>query len=439
MPTRFGPTDHIPVHVDRGDGDRLKNPSRSRDLPRRRYFGGTKRNRKPWWVAGVVVAIPTLWAIKHTVFPPPAPPRLLTALVSVADIAQTVLATGIIQPRKLVSVGAQASGRIVAMHVALGEHVEKGQLIAEIDPSTQRNALQNAEAILDQDRAQRASRSAALRQADLVFKRAEATYAQRLTSRADYDAAQATFDGAQADVVALDAQIRAATIAVELARVTLAYTKVIAPMAGTVVAIVAPEGQTVNAVQAAPTIVKLADLETMTVKAQISEADVPHVHPGQHLYFTILADPSHRFYATLRAVEPAPESIAVDAAAAAQATAKDTTSTAIYYNGLFDIPNPDHVLQPSMTAQVNIVLGEAKGALSIPTSALGDTAADGRRLVRVVDGTHGVEARWVRVGLNNSAVVQVIDGLKSGDTVVLGDSATVEAAEAAAKRAAGST
>ena len=397
------------------------------------------KDRKRWWVVGAVLAFLALWEAKRSFFSAADPPRLLTAPVSVADVEQTVLASGTIQPFKLVSVGAQASGRIVSMHVVLGDHVEKDQLIAEIDPSTQRNALQNAEAILAQGRAQRASRAVALKQAGLAFKRAKGTYSLEASSQADYEAAEAAYEGAKADVTALDAQIRAATVAVDLARVTLGYTKVVAPMAGTVVAIVAPEGQTVNAVQAAPTIVKLADLETMTVKAQISEADVPHVHPGQRVYFTILGDPAHRYYAKLRAIEPAPESMGVDTATASAATTKDTTSTAIYYNGLFDIPNTNHVLQPAMTAQVNIVLGQARAALSIPASALGETDPDGRRRVRVVYGKHGVESRWVKVGLNNSAIVQVLEGLKSGDTVVLGDSATVEAAEAAAKRSAGTT
>jgi macrolide-specific efflux system membrane fusion protein len=398
-------------------------------------------DRKRWWVTGAILAALVSFEIKRSFFPAVETPRLLTAPVEVSDVEQTVLATGIIQPFKLVSVGAQASGRIMAMHVALGDSVHKGQLIAEIDPSTQRNALLNAEAVLLQGRAQRASRAAASKQAELVFKRATATYEQRLTSRADYDAAEAASDGAKADVVALDAQIRASTIAVELARVTLGYTRVIAPMDGTVVAIVAPEGQTVNAVQAAPTIVKLADLETMTVKAQISEADVPHVHAGQSLYFTILADPAHRYYATLRAVEPAPESIAVDTstAPAASSATGGSQNAAVYYNGIFDIPNPNHELQPSMTAQVNIVLGEAKDAVNIPASALGETAPDGRRLVRILEGKNGVRPRWVKTGLNNTAVVQVLDGLQPGDTVVLGDSITVEAAEAAAKKSAGTT
>jgi macrolide-specific efflux system membrane fusion protein len=397
---------------------------------------------KHFWLLGILAILGALGAIARYLFPHATAPRLLTAPVGVGDITQTVLATGIIQPRTLVSVGAQASGRIIAMHVSLGDQVRQGHLIAEIDPSTQRNALLNAQAVLAQDRAQRASRNAALRQAQVVFQRAAATWELRLTSHADYDAAKAAFDGAQADVEALDAQIHAAEIAVDLARVTLGYTKVIAPISGTVIAIVTPEGQTVNALQTAPTIVKLADLETMTIKARISEADVPNVHPGQALYFTILADPAHRYYAHLRAVEPAPDAMAVDTANLPPSNKSDTSGAAIYYNGLFEVANVEHVLQPSMTAQVNIVLGEARGALTVPSSALGDTDREGRRSVRVVDTQQHVQSRWIRVGLNTSAIVQVLEGLHAGETVVLGDSASAEAAaaaEAAAKQAAGTT
>jgi macrolide-specific efflux system membrane fusion protein len=105
-------------------------------------------DRKRWWGVGAILAVLVLLEIKRSLFPAAQTPRLLTAPVEVADVEQTVLASGIIQPCKLVSVGAQASGRIIAMHVALGDQVQKGQLIAEIDPSTQRNALLNAEAIL---------------------------------------------------------------------------------------------------------------------------------------------------------------------------------------------------------------------------------------------------------------------------------------------------
>ncbi len=125
-------------------------------------------------------------------------PPLLTVSAKMSDIEQTVLASGTLQPLKLVSVGAQASGRIVKMYVALGDHVAEGQLLAEIDPATQRNALQNAEALLAQERAQRTSRAVALRLAELAFKRAAATFSQEASSQADYETAEATFRGAKA-------------------------------------------------------------------------------------------------------------------------------------------------------------------------------------------------------------------------------------------------
>jgi macrolide-specific efflux system membrane fusion protein len=323
-----------------------------------------------------------------------------------------------------VNVGAQASGRILALHVTLGDHVIKGELVAEIDPSTQRNALENARAVLDQERAQRSSRIAALKQAERAFKRVSTTYAQDASSQADYETAEAVLEATRADVGALEAQIRQATIAVDTARVNLAYTQVMAPIDGTVIAIVAPEGQTVNAVQAAPTIAKLADIETMTVRAQVSEADVMRVHPGLQVYFTTLGNPERRYEAILRAVEPAPESMATDTSSSSGGTspASGALSAAVYYNGLFQIANPDHHLRPSMTAQVNIVLAEADQALVIPASALRQPRPDGRRIVRVLDASGRVESRAVLVGINNRVMVQVLGGLKAGERVVISES-----------------
>ena len=356
----------------------------------------------------------------------------LTAIARVDHIEDTVLASGTIEPSHLVSVGAQASGRIVALHVALGDHVTRGAFVAEIDPSTQKNALENAQAVLDQERAQRASRVAALKQAELAFKRAQTTVAQEATSQADYETAEATYIGLKADIAALDAQIRQAVIAVDTARVNFSYTRVSAPIDGTVIAIVTTEGQTVNAVQAAPTIVKLADLSTMTVKAQISEADVTRVHAGQKVYFTILSDPTRRYEATLRAVEPAPESMATETSAMTSggaAAAGGGVSSAVYYNGLFDIPNPDLALRDAMTAEVNIVLAEADDALAIPATALGGGQADGGRTVRVVDADGRVETRSVRVGIDNRVEAQVLSGLSAGERVVVGDAAEGKAAK----------
>jgi membrane fusion protein, macrolide-specific efflux system len=187
------------------------------------------------------------------------------------------------------------------------------------------------------------------------------------------------------------------------------------------VAVVAKEGQTLNANQSTPTIIKLAQLDNMTIKAEISEADVPRVKAGVPVYFTILGQPDKRYTAKLRAVEPAPESISTDTTSSTTTTTTSTSTTAIYYNGLFDVPNPDGVLRISMTTEVHIVLAERRGVLTIPSSALGERLPDGSYQVRVVDGEGRAAPRRIKIGLNNKVAAEVLDGLKEGEQVVIGE------------------
>ncbi|MEY2863454.1 MAG: hypothetical protein RLY58_1161 [Pseudomonadota bacterium] len=345
--------------------------------------------------------------------PTAAPPQLLTADVTQTDLENTVLASGTLEARKLVSVGSQASGQVKRLYVALGDTVTQGQDIAQIDQLSQQNALKNAQAALANQQAQRLIKQANVRQAELVWQRQKNMLAQDATSRADFESADANRQTAQAELAAIDAQIKQAQLSVDTAGLNMGYTRITAPMSGTVVAVVAEEGQTVNANQSTPTIIKLANLDTLTVKAEISEADVVKVKAGQPVYFTILGDPDKRYYATLRAIEPAPESIATDSST--------SSSTAIYYNGLFDVPNPDGQLRIDMTAQVYIVLAEAKHALSIPAAALSKSDGSGRQTVQVVGANGRPQTRNVVVGLNNRVNAQILSGLTLGEKVVLGE------------------
>ncbi|MEO5796435.1 MAG: efflux RND transporter periplasmic adaptor subunit [Rhodoferax sp.] len=360
-------------------------------------------------------------AIKLLFFPAPKKPDFVTATAALVDLEQAVLATGTLQAFKQVSVGAQASGQIKSLKVALGDTVKKGQLVAEIDSLTQQNNLRTAEAALANVQAQLLVQKATLKQAELSYQREKTLLAADASARATFEAADAALQTARAQVGAAQSQITQAQIAVSTARLNLGYTQILAPIDGVVVALVAQEGQTVNANQSTPTILKLARLDTITVKAQISEADVVRVKPGQKVYFTILGAPDKRYTTTLRTVEPAPDSILTDTT-----TATTTTSaSAIYYNGLLDVPNPEGLLRISMTAQVNIVLSEAKQVLSIPSAALGDRDRDreGRSTVRVVDNTGQAVPRSVKVGLNNNVNAQILDGLAVGDRVVVGEAA----------------
>ena len=359
-------------------------------------------------------------------FPPPV--EFMTVPVTRQDIAETVLATGTLDGRKKVSVGAQASGQLNKLHVALGESVKKGQLLAEIDPELQQDDLRDAEAALKNVTAQLTAKRALLKKHQLALTRQRAMRREDASAQADLESAEADLAQTRAEIESLEAQIAQARIKVNTARTNLGYTRILAPMDGVVIAIVTEEGQTVNAAQSAPTILKLADLDTMTVKAQISEADVIRVQAGQKSRFTILGEPDKSFEGVLRAIEPAPESESSDSSSSTTgSSSSNSSSSAIYYNGLFDVPNPGHKLRVSMTAEVTILLGESKQALTIPRSVLGKKQGDNHYEVMVLVGDHP-EPRQIRTGRQDSANIEVLDGLKEGELIVLGDSLSAEAA-----------
>ncbi|WP_324042248.1 efflux RND transporter periplasmic adaptor subunit [Aeromonas caviae] len=333
----------------------------------------------------------------------------ITASAETRDLEQLIMADGTLKARKQVSVGAQVSGQIKKLHVTLGQAVKQGDLLVEIDDLPQQNALKDALAQRDSLQAQLDSKEATLRNARLAYQRQQQIVARGLGSTADHDSAKATLDETLADIRALNAQRVQAEIAVDTARVNLGYTRILAPLSGTVVAMPVEEGQTLNASQSTPTLLKIAQLDTMTVEARISEADVINVRVGMPVYFTILGNSQRRFEGSLRAIEPAPDTINDDD------TTSSSDSSAIYYHGLFEVPNQDGQLRISMTAQVYLVVARLKDALVIPAIALqGDQ-------VRVVDDGGRISLRRVKVGLNNKVDAQILSGLSAGERVIVSE------------------
>jgi len=148
---------------------------------------------------------------------------------------------------------------------------------------------------------------------------------------------------------------------------------------------------------------------------------VVRVKPGLPVYFTILGEPQRRYEAKLRAIEPVPESEQTDT----KTTTSSSTTNAIYYNGLFDVDNPEGKLRVAMTTQVFVVLNRADKTLVIPATALGQRDRKlGTYEVRVLEGDGQdaqVSTRQVKVGLNNRVQAQVLEGLKAGEKVVVGE------------------
>ena len=258
-------------------------------------------------------------------------------------------ATGILQPREYVDVGTQVSGQLEALHVDIGSRVKAGQLIAEIDPTVYRSHVEADEAQLRTQQAQLQDKQAQLTLAEQQHQRQVNLMKDNATTQDALQTAEAALGSAMAQIDVLKAQIEQTQSTLRGDQANLSYTTIYAPMSGTVVAQSAKQGQTLNANQQAPIIVRIADLSTMTVQSQVSEPDVASLSPGMPVYFTTLGDPSKRWYGKLRQINPTPE----------------TVNNVVLYDALFDVDNKDDGLMTQMTAQVFLV-AQARGRCWCP-------------------------------------------------------------------------
>lgn len=346
------------------------------------------------------------------------------------DVIETVLATGSLVGRNEVEVGAQVNGQIQKLYVKLGDKVKKGDMIAEIDPRTQINSLSSAKAELRIVQADKKQTEALLKMQEAEYNRQLKMRKGNATSDASLESAEASLAQTKAKLEACDAYIEKAKISVSTAETNLGYTKITAPRDGVVIGIVTEEGQTVVSTQSAPTIVKIADLDTMTVEAEISEADVVKVKAGMPAYFTILGMPGRKFISEFRAIEPATES---ESSSSSSASSASSSTQAIYYNALLDVDNSEGILRKSMTAEVTIVLGESKNVLYLPIAVLNQNLGDNKYKVLVKGKDGKAEERVVTVGRKDNVNYEIVEGITENDEIIIGsDVASAEAASMAA-------
>ncbi len=352
-------------------------------------------------------------------------PRFETVTIGRGAIEATVSAIGTLQPRRYVDVGAQVSGQINRLHVAPGDEVKKGALLIEIDPSVQQATVDAGRAALAGLRAQLAEQQAQHRLAQQQQTRQQQMLRDDATRLEDVQTAEATLASAAARLDHLKAQIdqTQATLQADVAR--LGYTRIYAPMSGTVVSLEAREGQTLNATYQTPNILRIADLSAMTVWTEVSEADVRRVKPGMAVYFTTLGGQSdtapRRWRGQVRQVLPAPP---VPEGRATGTALAPSTSKVILYTALFDVDNADSELMPQMTAQVHFITASAQDALTVPLPALQPVPdAPGRFTARVLRADGEAELRQVRIGVRNRTTAQVLEGLGEGESLVTGEAA----------------
>ncbi|WP_137919003.1 efflux RND transporter periplasmic adaptor subunit [Hydrogenophaga sp. 2FB] len=337
------------------------------------------------------------------------------------DVEVTVTAIGTLHPLRYVDVGAQVSGEIKRLHAGVGDAVTRGQLLVEIDPSVQQATVDAGRAALASLQAQLADQRAQHTLAARQLARQRALAPIGATREEDLNVAEAGFDSAVAKIAQLEAQIAQTRANQRADEARLGYTRIYAPMAGTLISLEAIEGQTLNATYQTPRLLRVADLGTMTVWTEVSEADVRRVRPGMAATFTTLgAQADERQWAgTVRQVLPAPpvrDPQATGGAAPAPAT------KAVTYTVLFDVANPDGELMPNMTAQVAFIAGRAARAIAVPLSAIqADEDRPGWYRARVLRADGHAETRALRVGLRSRHLAEVVEGLEEGERLITGE------------------
>ncbi|MFO7261589.1 MAG: efflux RND transporter periplasmic adaptor subunit [bacterium] len=257
------------------------------------------------------------------------------------DIEAVVTSTGTLQATETVEVGTQVSGQIAEIHVDFNDRVEKGQLIARIDPRLLLQEVRAAEVAVERSRAE-------LEQAKRQYERIAMLHEQKVVTDSEHDAALYNYEIAQAAYAS-------AHLNLERARQNLAYTEIRAPISGVVVERSVEVGQTVAASMTAPKLFVIAkDFSEMEILATVDESDIGLIHEGQPVRFTVQAYPDTQFTGTVRQVR-------------LQSTVQENV---VSYSVVIAVDNPDGRLLPGMTATVEFIVERAEDVLLVPNSAL---------------------------------------------------------------------
>ncbi|TPH00629.1 efflux RND transporter periplasmic adaptor subunit [Haemophilus haemolyticus] len=350
----------------------------------------------------------------------------LTESVTRGNVEKTVIASGSVESVNEVDVGAQASGKITKLYVKLGQEIKKGEMIADIDSTTQINALNTKKAALVSYQAQLKAKKTAYDVALSSYNRLSKLYTQKATSLDSLNTAKSTLDNAKAEMEAIEANIKQAAIEVNTAETNVGYTQITAPMDGTVISVPVSEGQTVNANQTTPTIVTIADLSKMKIKPEISEGDITKVKAGQEVSFTILSDSQTLYHSVIDSVDPA-NTTTTDSSSTSSSTSSsnsNSTTSAIYYYANVLIDNPDRTLRIGMTTENNIKIANAKDVLLVSNMAI--QKRDGKSFVNVLNDKNQPEQREVETGVQNDFHTEIKSGLNEGEKVIVSQVANGE-------------
>lgn len=346
--------------------------------------------------------------------------QLATQSIVRINIDQSIEAVGEVYAKEQVDVGAQVSGQITKLYVQIGDKVKAGDLIAQIDKDKQQNDLDITKAQLASTKANLESKKVALEIASSQYQREQKLYSNKATSLENLETLKNNFYGLKASVADLNAQVVQLEITLKNAEKDLGYTTITAPMDGIIINVAVDEGQTVNANQSTPTIVKIANLDEMEIRMEIAEADVSKIKVGTAVKFSILNDPEKKYEAKISSIDPANTTTSDAKSNSSSSSTSSSSTSAIYYYAKVFVKNRDNFLRIGMSVENSIVIKSAPNALAVPTYAIKNDK--GGYFVELLRGGQIIKS-YVKIGIKDSINTQILDGVSENDLLVLSSNA----------------
>ncbi|MCR6571771.1 efflux RND transporter periplasmic adaptor subunit [Campylobacter insulaenigrae] len=342
----------------------------------------------------------------------------LTYEVKKRDITQSIEAIGEVYAKTQVDVGAQVSGQITRLYVRLGDYVKEGDLIAQIDKDKQQNDLDITKAQLESAKANLESKKIALNIALKQYTREQKLYEKKATSLESLENLKNNFYALKASVADLNAQTTQLEISLKNAQKDLAYTTIVAPSKGEIINIAVEEGQTVNANQNTPSIVRLADLSEMEIRMQIAEADINKISVGKSVKFNILNEPEKKFEAIISSIDPANTTI-TDATSNTNLNSNlNSSASAVYYYARVFVKNDNNFLRIGMSTENEIAIKTQKNVLVVPTLAIKNDAES--YYIEILKDNKNIIKKPVKLGIKDNLNTQIVEGINEGDLVIIG-------------------
>ncbi|MBK1963948.1 efflux RND transporter periplasmic adaptor subunit [Campylobacter novaezeelandiae] len=357
----------------------------------------------------IVLLIGIIFGIYYGVFYTKDKVQVVTQKIQRSNIEQSIEAVGKVYAKDQVDVGAQVSGQIIKLYVKVGDKVKQGDLIAQIDKDKQQNDLDITKAKLESIKASLESKKVAFDIASKQYQREQKLYAQKATSLESLETLKNNYYTLKADVADLNAQVIQLEISLKNAQKDLGYTTIRAPIDGYIINVAVDEGQTVNANQSTPTIVKIANLDEMEVRMEIAEADINKIKIGTEVNFAVLSDPDKKYQALISSIDPADTEVS-------DSSSSSNSSSAIYYYAKFFVPNKNNFLRIGMSIQNEIIIQSAKNVIVVPTYTIyNDTNG---YYVEILENDKKIK-KYIKLGIHDAINTEVLEGLSENEELII--------------------